>query len=192
MGSQNMFKSHTVTRRLHYQKGCLNVVSTIRCFVRIQYLFDRKCLLRHWMYIAKITVFLLLKSCSVVDRYESIAGIYCLHLSRQTASHHILINSAVSSQDGGSRFLWNTGVYPPDYVLLQPGSRLSATRGRRCIVLSGVWTEYFLSTAQKHNSVNHLNSQAPRIPTASWKARDCPMLEWQIVIIDYGVILVNN
>ena len=122
----------------------------------------QECLLRRWMYISKIMVFLLLESCSVVDRYESFAGMYRFYLSTQTASYHILINAAVSSQDGGSMFLWNIGVCSPDYILLQPGSQLSVTRGRRCIVWSGVWTEYFLSTAQKHNSVNHFNSQAPR------------------------------
>jgi len=82
-------------------------------------------------------------------------------ISAQTASHHVLINAAVISQVGGSKFLWNTDVYTSDCILLQPGSQLSATCRRRCIVLSGVWTEYSLCTAQKHNSVNHLNSQAP-------------------------------
>jgi len=96
------------------------------------------------MYIAKITVFLLLKSCSVVDKYEDYAGRYSFHLSTQTAPHHILINAAVISQDGGSRFLWNTGIYLPEYILLQPGSQLSATWGRSHFVLSGVWTGYFL------------------------------------------------
>jgi hypothetical protein len=57
------------------------------------------------MYVAKITVFLPLKSCSVVDRYESFAGMYSFHLSKQIAPHHILINAAVSSQDGGNIFL---------------------------------------------------------------------------------------
>jgi hypothetical protein len=52
---------------------------------------------------------------------------------------------------------WHTYIH----TYIQPGSQLSATWGSRCIVLSGVWTEYSLSTAQKHNSVNHLNSQAP-------------------------------
>jgi nicotinamide riboside transporter PnuC len=87
---------------------------------------------------------------------------YCFHLSTQIASHRILINSAVSSQDGGNRFLWKHWFLSTRLHILIPGSQLSATRRRRCIVLSGVWTEYFLNTAQKHNSINRLNSQAPR------------------------------
>ena len=82
----------------------------------------------------------------------------CLH-----ELHHIisLINPAVRPEDRGSRFVLNTGVSAPEYVSLQPESLLSATWGTRCIVLADVWTEYFLGEAQKHNSVNHFNSNAP-------------------------------
>ena len=129
MGSQNLFKSLTITRHLHYPKVCLNVVSTKCCFIRIQYQFDRKFLLRHWMYDTKITVFLLLNSCSVVDRYESFAGMYCSHLPSQTVSS-CPDKCWCQFSDGGSRFLWNTGVSPPDYILLQAGSQLFAVAYR--------------------------------------------------------------
>jgi hypothetical protein len=81
-------------------------------------------------------------------RYESVAG-STVSISLHELHHIIsLINSAVSPQDGGSRFLWNTGVYPLEYILLLTGSQLSATWERRFIVLAEVWIQYFLSTAQ--------------------------------------------